>query len=346
MPMLPRSRGEAASGSRRPGPSVRAAAPAGLALLLLLLPGFLLGCSREKSGAEKAAAPEAASGSAAPRRAAPGPAPRGRRAELPDPGLVARARARMDGGGEEGRCGPYRLWSDVRSAELLTLCGQIGLAVEPAYRQRFGLEPVGRPAEGLLLFRDRRAFQRFAREDADTAIGYAGLALPTRGLLALHADRLTPDELAANLAHELTHLVNRRALGPNLPPWLSEGMADAVGDTATAAGLGPLSDYRGVKGLAVRLRGGYQTGRAGSLQRLFDLRRGEFDRDPVSYDYEQSALLVRYLLADPVRAGRFRDYLAALAGGGIYEGAAVPASLGTTFEEMEAGFRGWLVGVR
>ena len=56
-------------------------------------------------------------------------------------------------------------------------------------------------------------------------------------------------------------------------------------------------------------------GASRSLSELVTLSRSEFDRGIRSFDYEQSALFIRFLILDPDLGPRFRGYLAGLAAG-------------------------------
>lgn len=239
----------------------------------------------------------------------------------------------------ETACGPYLVLTDVTDAAPLELCRRIGAGLDAVYRDRFGLEPVGEPAGAVLLFADRSAFRRWAAETAGLRSGYAGFSRAARGLVALPADG---DLLAGTLTHELTHLVNRRALGADLPPWLSEGLADAIGDAVGAGGLEDLAGIRGAEGQARRLAAAYASDRAPSLARLAARRRGEFDREVPSFDYEQSALVVRMLLLEEDLAPGFRRFLAALAGGEKYTPALLPRAVGAGWHELDRRLAAWL----
>ena len=198
------------------------------------------------------------------------------------------------------------------------------------------------PAEAILLFTRGEDFRAFQRRDGGVATGYAGYARPVRGFLALWAGDPPYADFAPTLAHELSHLVHRRALGTDLPPWLSEGLADAIGDPATAAGLQPLQGLNGVEAQASRLRAAYKSGQAQPITRLVTLTRAGFDRTLPSYDYEQSALLVRYLLLSPSLGPKFRSYLQGLAAGEPYAAPGMEEALGVGWEEVEKGFVAWL----
>ncbi len=228
----------------------------------------------------------------------------------------------MRSAGTLHRCGPYSLWSDVSDRRILALCERIGEQLDGRYRARFSVAPVGQPQETIFLFARGEGFRQFVAQEGGVRAGYAGVARGSKGFVALHADGLAVATVAATLGHELTHLVNRRALGSDLPRWLAEGLADAIGDSADEQGIGDLSGLAGVEEEARRLAWGYAQGKVGSVARLVALARGEFDRGVVSFDYEQSALLVRYLLLDAKLGTSFRGYLRQLASGQRYSSTA------------------------
>ncbi len=288
--------------------------------------------------------------------------PRGRLAETPDTALLESARALLGGGGGGRRssCGPYPLYTDVADPRLIAVCGRLAGELDEIYSARYGIRPRGEPAAAIVLFARVEDYRTFAR-DGGVPLGYAGYTLAARGLAVFYAGehragRAGPplDDFVTTLAHELTHLVNRRALGVNLPPWLAEGLADGVGDTATPEGFQPLAGTSGVEAPARRLRQALasdRTGRPGgaprySLERLVALKRGEFDRGVVSFDYEQSALLVRFLLSERELASGFRGFLKDLAGGDAHHPEHLAAALGIDWAELDRRFTDWLQQTR
>ncbi len=244
-------------------------------------------------------------------------------------------------GEREGHCGPYGLTTDSSDSRLLAACETIGATLDGVYAARFGVRPSGPPAEGIVLFRELSTYRAYVSRDGRLAAGYAGFASDFDGLVVLHAGSGRKSAITT-LAHELTHLVHRRALGTNLPPWLSEGLADAIGDGATEEGIGPLVGLSGVESQAERLRGALSRGWTRPLAELAGLPRSGFDRGVRSFDYEQSALLVRHLLLDPSLAPRFKAYLADLAKGERYDPERLRAALEISWSGLEAGFESWL----
>ena len=268
----------------------------------------------------------------------PGPRP-GIRAST---GVLDAARDHLDDGGKTGHCGPYSLLGDVTDPLLLEICDLLAAELDDAYVGRLGVTPLGVPAATILLFSSRPVYSEFSANQGMQASGYAAHSKPSDGYSAIWADASRPYDFARTLVHELTHLVNRRALGGNLPRWLSEGLADALGDSSTPEGIQPLQGFEGAEGQAKRLWLGYETGGVGSVERLIALDPGEFDSTPNSYDYEQSTLLVRYLLLDPELGPRFRAFLAELAEGASCTPELLESHLGIDAATLDTLFRGWL----
>ncbi len=233
----------------------------------------------------------------------------------------------------EAGCGPYR-WLGVESARpLLTDCRRIVARVESDYVEIFRLELTGSARGAILAFPTRAALGDFAASvGSGPGAGYAGFTRPARGIVALYAggDRAA---LAATLTHELAHLLHRRALGPDLgiaAPWLSEGLADALADTVPDAAH------------ARRLWQARSGGRADSVGTVLRRRRSDFDRGPARFDYETSALLVRFLLMDADLGPRFIRALRDLAGRVPYHPDRFLETLGVGAAELDRRFGLWL----
>ncbi|MEM7584799.1 MAG: hypothetical protein AAF560_15515 [Acidobacteriota bacterium] len=271
---------------------------------------------------------------------------RGRLAEEPNPELLAAAKALLGVRAQETTCGPYRLVTDVDDVRVLAACNLLAGQLDGLYEKRFGVQPLGEPAEAIVLFDGLDAYRAFAQASG-VPRGYAGYALAARGLTVFYLADQPFETFLSTLAHELTHLISRRAIGINLPPWLSEGLSDAIGDTASEIGFRPLRGVEGAEVQAERLRGAYRSQRAGSVERLVTASRREFDRGAVSFDYEQSALLVRFLLLDPELSGRFRQFLLRLASA---EANPLPqdlmGDLAIGWSELDRRFEAWVLASR
>lgn len=310
-----------------------------LLVALVALSAVAFGCTPGEPAGDDAvpvARPTTESSSAPPPAR---PARAGRPAKTARASSVDNARARMGAGARDGHCGPYRLLTDVTDRSLLAACEVIGTTLDATYSERFGVPPVGEPRGTIFLFARAAGYRAFLADEGAALAGYAGVTRPTRGYTSLTADGLAPERVVATLAHELTHLVHRRALGSDLPRWLSEGLADAIGDAATLRGPGPLTGLAGMEEPARRLAWGYRQGQVGTAQRLVALGRDRFDQDPVTFDYEQAALLVRILLLDPALAPRLRAYLSRLAAAERYDPEALRSTLGVAWDELDGRLR-------
>lgn len=274
-------------------------------------------------------------------------------ARPPDEEKLARARILLDV--ESPRpLGPYDLYTDVTNATLLHRLGQVARTLEDVYRERFGVEPVGEPAEAVALFAEEADYRTYqsgeARLEGLPAAGHAG-----HGLVALYVGLQEPDQVAAILIHELGHLLNRRALGPALPPWLDEGLAEDL----TWSRLDPFGRpvpgtwgglERQKESVIVRFGGAAVRGRyrraaeLGHLIPLAELFRMEW-RPFVHYRdglaYAQAGLWVRWLL-DAAPPGRFRRFLEDTARGEPITEERLLETMEMSWEEMEARVGEWV----
>jgi hypothetical protein len=282
---------------------------------------------------------------------------------LPLPGRAANAVALaaavelLGVSGPAGRLGPYPLYTDAPRGTLFAL-DRVAAGVEPAYRARYGRQPLGTALESVVLFHREDDYRRFQAADRVLA-GLPAAGHTSDGLVAAYVGAQSPAEVAATLIHELAHLLNRRALGPALPPWLDEGIADDLAGSEVGEGGelrpgrigGSVVEHPGrleLRGAVAALRQvdqAFAAGRAVPLSRLTAMDWEAFVRsDDSQLHYAQASFLVRYLLdgGDPALAGGFRRFLAAVAAGGSPDGAALRDELGLTWGELEAGMGAWV----
>jgi len=303
-----------------------------------------------------------------PSERAPGEPPLGRTpapplplpAQAPDPARLAAARALLAGaaGAAAARLGPYALYSDADPA-LLAFLDRVGSAVEPVYVERYLRQPVGTAAETVVLFASEADYRLFQASEARLTSLPAG-GHTSGGLVALWAGGRRRDEVATTLVHELTHLLNRRALGPALPPWLDEGLANDLawgaidaGGALDAGSLGGAVERDGLTvtyhGPRAALRSLAETHAAGGLPRLSDLAALDWEafvRSPRrDRNYALAGFLVRYLLAggDGALTPRFLRFLTAVAAGGPATGEALLGQLERSWDSLQRGFERWLV---
>ena len=236
----------------------------------------------------------------------------------------------LSAGAVDGRCGPFALLTDVADPQVLALCERVGSRIEGAHRRRYGLDLVGEAAETIILFEREAAYRAF-RDVLGRGIRGAAFASAARGFAAVPVGDRLPGAVEASLIHELTHLLNRRSLGPALPSWLDEGMArdlDTVGVEQPAAPHG------------IPRRGQVE-----SLEYLFDLDQTVFQMRAED-NYRAAGRWIGYLVAgpDPELAVGMRGFLRAVASGEPIRAELLLRHLGRDWPELESGFRAWEAG--
>jgi hypothetical protein len=273
-------------------------------------------------------------------------------ARPPDPTLLAAARELL-GSREERRVGPYAFYTDVDDIPLLRLLDAAASAVEQGYSERYGLTPVGAPAEAVVIFRSCADYRAFV---AITGVPAHAAGHVSRGVVALCREGRLIEDVRATLLHELAHLLNRRAIGPALPPWLDEGIAEELAHSRIAGRRlvpgtiaevvvrsGPTWELHGALASADLLRSALADGTAVPLPELLALDAAGFPAvDPPALAYAQSSYFVRFLLAGE-RAPRFRAFLAGVAAGGVPSPEALEASLGISLAQLEREHAAWLL---
>ena len=265
----------------------------------------------------------------------------------------------MSDGSREIDCGPYRLVTDVVKSTWIALCSDLVEDLERIYRTRYGLSPVSPPAETILLFATAEDYMDFRDEEEIAFEAHIAHSFPLRGYVALYeADRSAP-QLLSSLVHELTHLLNHRSVGPALPAWLAEGMADDLAESSIdsrgqlspgllggeSRQLDSLTLHSGGTGSLLRLQTLDQLGKLSGLQALIQLESKEFyQSERVQLHYALSSFWIRYLLRDPEdeMAKGFRSYLDAISKGAQITEALLAEHLGDNLENFEVGFRQWL----
>ena len=227
----------------------------------------------------------------------------------PDDDLLAAARDLLGQNEPVGRLGPYDLFTDLETPGELYHLDRLARGIEPAYVGRYGRRPVDRPREAVLLFATEASYRLFqVRETRLAGLpsgGHAG-----SGMVALYVGDRRRSEVTATLAHELTHMLNRRAIGPVLPPWLDEGLADDLGsayvgpagniDPSRLGGeklLRPGSiEYFGAPAALRQLNAAYARQKP-SLATLTSLDWNRFVRsDDRGLNYAHAGFFIRYLV--------------------------------------------------
>ncbi len=286
------------------------------------------------------------------------------------------ARARLGVAERVHALGPFTLYTDVEDEVLLERLAVASADLERAYAERYGLQPRLLGNESVVLFREEEDYRRGEEAQPEIAVldphGYAGstvalLSVGGRGAAALRQ----------LLLHELTHLLNRRALARELPPWLEEGLAEDLSyleldesgrlDPETLSGRGTfMGGLRGRDLGSVRLGDASGTNAWGSSPRaalawllhswnstnrpsvetLIDLPWTAFvDPGYRAFHYAESGFLIRYLLDD--RSGlapQLKALLGAIAAGEEPTGELIWSRLELPPRRLEKGFYTWLLG--
>jgi len=259
---------------------------------------------------------------------------------------------------EHRRLGPYDLYTDCPDGPLLHLLDRLAAQVEPAYRERYDRLPIGSPQAALVLYRSELPY-RVLQGRSEGLLGLDASGHAGSGLAIFYLGDRDRGDVAATLVHELVHLLNRRALGPALPPWLDEGLADdlaasKVGDDGT---LHPhrLGGQRIDTPTELRIGGALATlhslHRAAAEDRLPPLRHllgldqeGFVRGGEIRLHYGMSGFFVRYLLEaeDRRHAEAFRSFLDGVAAGRPATAEELRRHLGLPWQELDRRFRGWI----
>ncbi|MCP4654437.1 MAG: hypothetical protein GY856_03350 [bacterium] len=290
-----------------------------------------------------------------------------------DPEKLNAARALLGETASQRRLGAFTLYTDytdVGAEKLLGWLAKVAESLPAVYEQYLGVRPVLGEDEAVVLFAGEQQYVDYVRTHTDVGdLDSRGHA--AGGLAVLHAE-LDHSALRQVLVHELMHLLNHSTLAPDLPPWIDEGLADAISYCRVDAGgrliLGTLdgtrretyrlkllapADLRRVKHIQLR---GPRSSLIGLVERwnqpdrpavavLFDLLWPEFTApDKQQLLYPMSAFLIRYLLADDrsERTRGFRGFLQAIGRGEPADPEALLRRLDTTPAELEADFEIWL----
>jgi len=293
---------------------------------------------------------------------------------------LERAREIMGTRARETKLGPYTLVTDLAENRVDPRLAPVVASLAESYRERFGLDPGPPRGEVIVIFAHERDYRQFESEDLRLAgldtEGYTAEALLSEAdseeesIATLTATFLGDREAEFHreiLVHELTHMLNRRAVGPHLPPWLEEGLAEDLAlSKVDASGRLVLGSWGGSAGVrhyswsnrATTLQqtvtgsraalqvvlNGWRTPYRPELELLSQLS-WEMLVSPSSRAllYAQSGFLTRYLLdgAGDESAERFRGYLADV-GDGEAVGGALWSRLDATPQEIEEDLYLWL----
>ncbi len=270
-----------------------------------------------------------------------------------DPERLQRALELLGPGRSESRLGPYRVLTDDPQSPAFTGLAAILRELDDTFAERYRLRPLGTPAETIVVFEKRDDYLRF-RDDWDELRGHPATGHAGSGLVSTFTEGRDPKEVRSTLIHEVTHLLNRRSIGPALPAWLDEGIAGDLGVSRYDGGrlvAGSIDEIRRDFKGGFELRGG-----SAALSRLAASdgeRRGlpallEFDvlrsRD-IGLFYGESLFFVRCLLADACAQGSssaFLGFLDDVARGGRADSEALRRSLARPWDDVERDFEAFV----
>lgn len=352
-----------------PSPFVlRSATRAGLLALAVLVAGGITGALP----AAAAGGPEAPASlpDAEPPLGRSVEPPRPLPAQPPNPVRLAEARAllaartRTDAAGNpvvsERPFGSYLLLTDIADPALLARAEVVVGALEELYTARYGQRPLGTPREAIVLFATEEDYRRFQAGDPRLAGVSSSTGLAGKGIVATYRGARADEELLGTLVHELGHLLNRRAIGPSLPSWLDEGIADDLGASRIdrQGRLLPASWSRtlDIRGPEIRISGGEAAlrdlaaifGPDGSAPGRLDLGGmlaldwEEFVGEAgAELHYAAATAFIRMLLAAPTKAALFRRWLAGVADGASPDAEALRRELGRCWEELDRDLALW-----
>jgi hypothetical protein len=278
----------------------------------------------------------------------------------PSPELLARASVRLREPRRDLALGPYATVTDVTDPVLLARLDGLAGQVEDLYRRRYGVAPVGEPREAIVLYARKEDYRQVAREDERiAAIASAGHTV--HGLVMLYAADRPADEIGATLVHELVHLLNRRALGPALPPWLDEGIAEDLAQSrpdsrgllvpGTLSGSAILAvdhiELRGALAAALMLQRTLAAGEIPRVETLIATPWEEFVAAGRQQSYDAALLWVRYLMDGEGGSLRpaFTGYLGEIAAGGTVDGEELRRRLDRPWPLLDLGWHAWLQAI-
>ncbi len=279
-------------------------------------------------------------------------------ARAPDEETLAAARRYLRGKERAATLGPYALYTDCPDEELLAHLDAVASGLEALYGERYGRRPIGEPAEAVVLFQSDIAY-RLVQQRTERLTGLISAGHNAEGLAVLYAGGRSRADVAGTVVHELAHFLNRRAIGPQLPPWLDEGIADDLAlsriDPDGRIHPGELSGGRRRQGEQWRLVGGLASllrlrdaVRAGELPAVPDLMSADWEdfvRSPkIQLHYAAAAFWIRYLVEGEGgrHAAGWRAFLGAVAAGEPPAAETLRAHLDEDWSVLNARFRGWI----
>ncbi len=284
--------------------------------------------------------------------------PRPVAARPPDEERLAAARGYLRGRERAVPLGAHTLYTDDDNDSLLAHLDKVAGQLEALYGSRYGVVPIGTAAEAVVLYQSDIAY-RLVQQRTERLAGLNAAGHNSKGVAVLYSGGRSRSDVTATVVHELTHFLNRRAVGPQLPPWLDEGLADDLAllriDEEGRIHPGELSGRRRQQGKRHQFQGGLaslwrlrEAARRGDLPRLPELISTDWEgfvhSPKIQLHYAAAAFWVRYLVEgeDGRHAAGFRAFLAAVAAGEPPAVETLQAKLGEPWSKLDAGFRSWI----
>ena len=284
----------------------------------------------------------------------PGPlAPR-----KPDPAELEKALNLFKDGYQTHQVGPYTLLTDVEDPTLIRELERQASPLDSVYARRYGRTPIGNPAESLVLY-SREAPYRVIQHQTGHLHGLEAAGHATQGMVLFYVGKRRRHEIRSTLAHEVGHLINRRALGPALPPWLDEGIADDLANgKMTADGLyrpeelsglsldwGDHHTFEGGWASLLNLERAINNGKMPSLQELLSHDWQTFMGHESRLNYDASSFWIRFLLDDPdgPMADALKSFFDDVAEGRAIDPENLRRKLDQPWSSLDTAFRAWVV---
>ncbi len=279
-------------------------------------------------------------------------------ARAPDEEGLAAARKYLRGRERLLTLGPYNLYTDIPDDRLIARLDAVAGNLETVYAERYGLRPAGDAAEAVVMFQSDIAY-RLVQQRTERLAGLNAAGHNAEGLAVLYSGGRSRAAVTATVIHELVHFLNRRAIGPHLPPWIDEGIADdlALARVGDDGRIHPreLSGARQQRGNHWRVGGALASllhlrdaATAGEMPAVPDLMSVEWEsfvRTPkIQLHYAAASFWIRYLLEG--EGGRhapgLRAFLAAVAAGEPPAAETLEKHLAEDWTTLDSGFRDWI----
>ncbi|MCP4201946.1 MAG: hypothetical protein GY769_08440 [bacterium] len=269
----------------------------------------------------------------------------------PDPEVLASATELLADSKGPDKLGPYRLYTDEENRGLLIFLSAVAAQLESVYVSRYDVEPLPGAREAVVLFASEASYLRFLEAASEVPqVSVPGML--RAGVVATYSEGRGWSEVAGTLIHELTHLLNKRALGPALPPWLEEGLADDLAQSrieglrifpgtlgGSSVRTGTRTEYKGGQAAVIELGRAVSEGELQALRSLVGLDWEAFQRDERRFlRYGHSSFFVRSLLdsPEPGLATAFRGFLRDVSEGRPATAEALLNRLGRSWENLDS----------